>query len=55
MIPAGLAVVAALQVIATVAAYPILTLAIGLGSSFLRTATSHEAGARTVQIGRAHV
>ncbi|HMB35964.1 MAG TPA: hypothetical protein VKV41_18115 [Methylomirabilota bacterium] len=48
MIRAGLAVIASLQVIAAAAAYPILTLAIGLGSSFLRTATSHEAGARTV-------
>jgi len=48
MIRAGLAVIVALQVIAAAAAYPILTLAIGLGSSFLRTATSHEAGARTV-------
>jgi hypothetical protein len=48
MIRAGLVVIAALQVIAAAAAYPVLTLAIGLASSFLRTATSHEAGARTV-------
>ena len=48
MIRAGLVVIAALQVIAAAAAYPVLTLAIGLASSFLRTATSPEAGARTV-------
>src|SRR5262245_54100781 len=48
MIRASLVVIAALQVIAAAAAYPVLTLAIGLASSFLRTATSHEAGARTV-------
>ena len=48
MIRAGLVVIAALQVIAAAAAYPVLTLAIGLASSFLRTATSPESGARTV-------
>ncbi len=48
MIRAGLVVIAALQVVAAAAAYPVLTLAIGLASSFLRTATSPEAGARTV-------
>src|SRR5215467_1275805 len=48
MIRACLVVIAALQVIAAAAAYPVLTLAIGLASSFLRTATSPEAGARTV-------
>src|SRR5262249_49099364 len=48
MIRASLVVIAALQVVAAAAAYPVLTLAIGLASSFLRTATSPEAGARTV-------
>src|SRR5262249_56316438 len=48
MIRASLVIIAALQVVAAAAAYPVLTLAIGLASSFLRTATSHEAGARTV-------
>jgi len=48
MIRASLVVIGALQVIAAAAAYPVLTLAIGLASSFLRTATSPEAGARTV-------
>ena len=50
MIPAGLAVIAALQVIAAAGAYPILTLAIGLVSSFVRTATSRAAGAQTVLV-----
>ncbi|HTY79204.1 MAG TPA: hypothetical protein VMI34_15370 [Candidatus Bathyarchaeia archaeon] len=49
LIPTGLGVVAALQVVAAAAAYPILTLAIGLASSLVRTATSPD-GSRAVLI-----
>ena len=44
LIPAGLGVVAALQAVAAAAAYPILTLAIGLVASLVRTATDPDGG-----------
>jgi hypothetical protein len=50
LIPGGLAVIAALQVVAASAAYPVLTLAVGLVSSFVKTVTSREAGAQTVLV-----
>ena len=42
LIPTGLGVVAVLQAVAAAAAYPILTLAIGLVASLVRTATSQD-------------
>ena len=48
VIPVGLGVVAALQTVAAAAAYPVLTLAVGLAGSLVRSATSHDQGALTV-------
>jgi hypothetical protein len=48
LIPVGLGVVAALQIVAAAAAYPVLTLAISLAGSLIRSATSHEQGALTI-------
>lgn len=48
LIPVGLGVVAALQTVAAAAAYPVLTLAVSLGGSLIRSATSGERGALTI-------
>jgi hypothetical protein len=50
LIPAGLAVTAMLQTLAAAAAYPLLTLAIGLVASFIWTATGPEAGVPAVLV-----
>jgi hypothetical protein len=44
----GLGVVAALQTVAAAAAYPVLTLAVSLGGSLIRSATSGDRGALTI-------
>ena len=48
LIPIGLGVVAALQIVAAAAAYPVLTLAVSLAGSLIRAATSHDQGALTI-------
>ena len=48
LIPVGLGVVAALQIVAAAAAYPVLTLAVSLAGSLIRSATSHDQGALTI-------
>ena len=48
LIPVGLGVVAALQVVAAAAAYPILTLAVGLAASLYQSMVSPDGGARTI-------
>jgi hypothetical protein len=48
LIPIGLGVVAALQIVAAAAAYPVLTLAVSLAGSLIRNATSHDQGALTI-------
>jgi hypothetical protein len=48
LVPAGLAVIAALQAVAATAAYPVLTLAVSLAASILGNMVSPDAGARTV-------
>jgi len=48
LIPVGLGVVAALQTVAAVAAYPVLTLAVSLAESLLGNMVSPDPGARTI-------
>jgi hypothetical protein len=50
LIPVGLAVVAALQVVATAAAYPFLTLAVGLVASAYASMASPDGGTRTILV-----
>jgi hypothetical protein len=47
LIPVGLGVIAALQAVAAIAAYPVLTLAISLAASLLGNMVSPDAEART--------
>jgi len=44
----GLGIIAALQAVAAIAAYPVLTLAVSLVASLLGNMVSHDTGARTV-------
>lgn len=48
LIPAGLGIIAALQTVAAVTAYPILTLAVSLAASILGNMASPDPGARTI-------
>ncbi len=48
LIPVGLGAAAALQIVAAAAAYPVLTLAVSLAGSLIRSATSHDQGALTI-------
>ena len=48
LIPVGLGVVTGLQVVASAAAYPVLTLGVGLAVSVYGTFISPDAGARTI-------
>jgi len=48
LIPVGLGVVAALQLVAAAAAYPILTLAVGLAASLYQSMVCPDGGARTI-------
>ena len=48
LIPVGLGVVAALQTVAAAAAYPVLTLAVSLAGSLIRSGTSGDPGALTI-------
>lgn len=48
LIPVGLSVVTGLQVVAAAAAYPVLTLGVGLAVSVHGTLVSPDAGARTI-------
>jgi hypothetical protein len=47
LVPVGLAVIAALQAVAAIAAYPVLTVAVSLVASLLGNMVSPDAGART--------
>ena len=48
LIPVGLGVIAALQAIAAIGAYPVLTLAVSLAASLLGNMVSPDTGARTI-------
>ena len=48
MIPLGLGVIAVLQAVAALAAFPVLTLAVSLAASLLDNMVSPDVGARTV-------
>lgn len=48
LIPVGLGVIAALQAVAAIAAYPVLTLAVSLAASLLGNMVSPDTGARTI-------
>ena len=48
LIPVGLAVVAALQMMGAAAAYPVLTLAVGLAASLYTSMVSPDGGGRTI-------
>jgi len=48
LIPVGLGIIAALQTVAAVVAYPVLTLAVSLAASILGNMASPDPGARTI-------
>jgi hypothetical protein len=48
LIPVGLGIIAALQTVAAVTAYPVLTLAVSLAASILGNMASPDPGARTI-------
>jgi hypothetical protein len=48
LVPVGLGVIAALQAVAAITAYPVLTLAVSLAASLLGNMVSPDTGARTV-------
>ena len=48
LIPVGLGVIAALQAVAAITAYPVLTLAVSLAASLLGNMVSPDTGARTI-------
>ena len=48
LVPVGLGLVTGLQVVAAIAAYPVLTLAVSLAASLLDNMVSADAGARTI-------